>query len=62
MSRPKEIDRKDIKKLVLKKSKELFLKYGYNIVTMRKIASEIGYSPAATLFVLSSKMRSFMNL
>lgn len=62
MPRPKEIDRKDIKQLVLKKSKELFLKYGYDNITMRKIAKEIGYSPAAIYLYYQSKDEIFYEI
>jgi AcrR family transcriptional regulator len=62
MPRPKEIDRKDIKKLVLKKSQELFIKYGYDNVTMRRIAKEIGYSPAAIYLYYQSKDEIFYEI
>lgn len=62
MPRPKETERKDIKKLVLDKSKELFLKYGFDNVTMRSIAEHIGYSPAAIYIYYKNKSEIIFEL
>ena len=55
MTRPKESEREDIHQLVLEKSRKLFLKYGYENVTMRKIAESIGYSAAAIYLYFDNK-------
>ncbi len=62
MPRPKETERKDIKKLVLDKSRELFLKYGFDNVTMRSIAEHIGYSPAAIYIYYKNKSEIIFEL
>ncbi len=62
MTRPKDSDRKDIKALVLKNSKQLFLKYGYANVTMRRIAEAIGFSPAAIYLYFQTKDEIFYML
>lgn len=55
MTRPKESEREDIRQLVLDKSRELFSKHGFENVTMRRIADEIGYSAAAIYLYFKSK-------
>ena len=55
MARPKESQRKNIRKLTLKKAKDLFLKHGYEKVTIRRIAGEIGCSPAAIYLYYKNK-------
>lgn len=55
MARPKEKDRKDVRALVLKTAFRLFLKYGYEKVTMRKIAEEIGYTPGTIYLYFNNK-------
>ena len=62
MSRPKETEREDIRKLVLLKSKELFIKYGYTSITMRKIAQEIGHSPGSIYLYFKNKNEVFFEL
>ena len=55
MARPKNSERRDVKPLILKKAKELFFKEGYGKITIRKIASEIGYSPATIYLYFKNK-------
>lgn len=62
MARPKESERQDIKALVLRHSKALFLKQGFANVTMRDIAREIGYSPAAIYLYFDNKDQIYYEL
>lgn len=62
MARPKESERQDIKALVLSHSKALFLKQGFANVTMRDIAREIGYSPAAIYLYFNNKDEIYYEL
>ncbi len=55
MARPKESDREDIRAKVLETAKELFLNEGYNRITMRRIATKIGYSPTAIYLYFKNK-------
>jgi len=55
MARPKESERKDIKPMVLKKAQQLFLKYGYENITMRRIAKEVGVSPGAIYLYFTNR-------
>ena len=55
MARPKNSERQDVKALVLQRSKELFFREGYDKITIRKIASEIGYSPATIYLYFKNK-------
>ena len=55
MARPKESERKDIRTLVLAKAKKLFLEIGYSNITMRRIAEEVGCSPAAIYLYFKNK-------
>ncbi len=64
MARPRKSEQKDIRPLVLKKAQQLFIKYGYENITMRRIAREVGVSPAAIYLYFSNKdeiMRSLCN-
>ncbi len=64
MARPRESNRKDIKPLVLKKAQQLFLKYGYENITMRRIAKELGISAGAIYLYFRNKdeiMQSLCN-
>lgn len=55
MSRPKKSEQKDIRPLVLKKAQQLFIRYGYENITMRRIALEVGVSPAAIYLYFKNK-------
>ncbi|GAK50789.1 transcriptional regulator, TetR family protein [Candidatus Moduliflexus flocculans] len=55
MPRPKEDEREDVRALVLEKAKALFLRIGYNKITMRKIAEEIGYTPGTIYLYFKNK-------
>ena len=55
MARPKDSDRKDVRSLVLDTAKRLFLEFGYLNVTMRRIAKEIGYTPATIYLYFKNK-------
>ena len=55
MARPKESEREDIRALVLTKAKKLFLELGYRNITIRKIAGEIGYTPATIYLYFKNK-------
>jgi AcrR family transcriptional regulator len=55
MGRPKECEREDVKGLILEKAKKLFYEEGYGNITIRKIAKEIGYSPATIYLYFKSK-------
>jgi AcrR family transcriptional regulator len=55
MGRPKEIDRQDIRALILDKAKDLFHKEGYARITIRKIAREIQYTPATIYLYFKNK-------
>jgi AcrR family transcriptional regulator len=55
MARPKESERQDIRTLVLEKAKKLFFDIGYGNITMRKIAEEVGCSPAAIYLYFRNK-------
>jgi AcrR family transcriptional regulator len=48
-------DKTNIKKMILEAAKELFLEHGINSVSMRKIASKIGYSPTTLYIYYSNK-------
>lgn len=55
MGRPKESEREDVKALILEQSKRLFYEEGYGKITVRKIAREIGYSPATIYLYFKNK-------
>lgn len=55
MSRPKKSEQKDIRPLVLKKAQQLFIKYGYDNITIRRIAQDVGVSPAAIYLYFKNK-------
>ncbi len=55
MARPKKEERQDIRALVLQKAKKLFFEIGYGNITMRRIAREVGCSPAAIYLYFQSK-------
>jgi len=55
MVRPKNSERQDVRALILQKAKELFFKEGYHKITIRKIAKEIGYSPATIYLYFKNK-------
>ena len=55
MVRPKKSEQKDIRQLVLVKSRNLFLKYGFGNITMRRIAEDIGASPGAIYLYFKNK-------
>lgn len=48
-------DKTNVKKIILDAAKELFLEQGINSVSMRKIASKIGYSPTTLYIYYSNK-------
>lgn len=41
--------------MVLKKAQQLFLKYGYDNITMRRIAKDVGVSPGAIYLYFTNK-------
>jgi AcrR family transcriptional regulator len=53
--RPRESEREDIRSLVLEKSRDLFLEFGYGHISMRRIAREIGYSPGTIYLYFKNK-------
>jgi len=55
MARPKESSRKDIRTLVLNTAKRLFVEVGYEKITMRRIAEEIGYTPGTIYLYFNNK-------
>ncbi|MBU2551435.1 MAG: TetR/AcrR family transcriptional regulator [Proteobacteria bacterium] len=55
MGRPKDSDRRDVRALILEQAKKLFYEQGYGQITIRKIAREIGYSPAAIYLYFQNK-------
>lgn len=55
MARPVESERKDIRALVLEKSRDLFDAEGYRNITMRRIAEEIGCAPGSIYLYFTSK-------
>lgn len=55
MGRPKESEREDVRRLILEQSKRLFYEEGYGKITVRKIAREIGYSPATIYLYFKNK-------
>ncbi len=55
MARPKESEREDVRALVLAKAKKLFLEEGYQYITMRRIAKEIGYTPGTIYLYFKNK-------
>ena len=55
MARPKNSERQDLRALILQKARELFFQEGYHNITIRKIAKEIGYSPATIYLYFKSK-------
>jgi AcrR family transcriptional regulator len=55
MVRPKEIDREDIRSLVLEKAKKLFLELGYHKLTIRRLADEIGYTVGTIYLYFKNK-------
>ena len=55
MARPKNSEREDVKALIMQKAKELFFKEGYQQITIRKIATEIGYSPSTIYLYFKNK-------
>ena len=55
MGRPKNSEREDVRALILEQAKKLFYREGYGNITIRKIAREIGYSPATIYLYFKSK-------
>jgi AcrR family transcriptional regulator len=55
MARPRDIDRTNVKNLVLEKSKKMFVHEGYDNITMRRIAKEIGYTPGTIYLYFKNK-------
>ena len=55
MGRPKDDERQDVRALILEKAKMLFYEHGYSSITVRRIAREIGYSPAAIYLYFRNK-------
>jgi len=55
MGRPKNSEREDVRALILEQAKKLFYEQGYGRITIRKIAREIGYSPATIYLYFKSK-------
>ena len=55
MARPKDSERQDIRRMVLEKARKLFYEVGYGNITMRKIAKEVGCSPAAIYLYYQSR-------
>ena len=55
MGRPKDSERQDVRRLILEKAKSLFCEHGYASISVRRIAREIGYSPATIYLYFRSK-------
>lgn len=55
MGRPKESERQDVRTLILDRARKLFYEEGYGKITVRRIAREIGYSPATIYLYFRNK-------
>ncbi|MBN2125584.1 MAG: TetR/AcrR family transcriptional regulator [Deltaproteobacteria bacterium] len=55
MGRPKESERQDVRALILDRARKLFYEEGYGKITVRRIAREIGYSPATIYLYFRNK-------
>lgn len=51
----KQKERKKLKKKIIESAKKLFIKYGYENVSMRKIAKDIDYSPTTIYIYFENK-------
>lgn len=58
----KERDKKEMEELILDAAMKLFLEEGYKNLTIRKIASEIEYSPATIYLYFKDKDEIFFTL
>ena len=50
-------EKQELKRQILDAARELFVKHGYESVSMRKIADKIEYSPATIYTYLRTKTR-----
>jgi AcrR family transcriptional regulator len=58
----KERDKQEMRELILKAAKKLFLKQGFENVSLRNIADEIEYSPATVYLYFKDKAEIFFAL
>ncbi|MBK9270267.1 MAG: TetR/AcrR family transcriptional regulator [Saprospiraceae bacterium] len=65
ISERKEREKLELRELILLKAKEMFLKHGYDKLSIRKIASAVEYSPATIYLYFQDKdeiMHELMNM
>ena len=55
MGRPRTDEKEDVRSLILDQAKKLFYEHGYHSITVRRIAREIGYSPASIYLYFKNK-------
>lgn len=55
----KEKQREEIRKMILEASMQLFVKEGFENVSIRKIADLIEYSPTTLYIYFKDKMKSY---